>query len=414
MESHKLRIIHHRQLGHTWTVVLGILYFIVACTETATELENKETDDDIVSQIVYPLHLSYRKWDYHIAQWLPEHPLYEMAELMVAGAETDHPEIWFFFTEAEPPKKQYHYVNTESLVDYLSGGAPVDDTDRFVRRVSMTLDITEAAGGDISFKLALDDENGTPITWTFNTEGPTTPEYAAGLIDQTGHDLEGGILIMYISESALSDETTVLQIGNDQFPIGEWVELSQPPYFTAYHGVCTRGLSHGYLAAATVEYETVSKPNAVETGAMWQMTYRIGAEAPSSPLEWIVDTVSNNAFVVKGGPYVLDGTLLNGGMETSQLRYETDDGYLAVRFSPPLPDLNRMNANVPASVRFAIDIDDHMDQIIGTATILREGKTTQLLLTPTSPSWSIANQMRIWVQFSKSGHKVEAETIQTD
>jgi hypothetical protein len=319
--------------------------------------------------------------------------------------------VWVFFTEAEPPKKQHHYVNDPSLVTYLTGSSDDPPPDSGVYLVSMDFSMSEGSDGVLSFDVTFEDENDVPISWTFETTGPPSAEYAGELIDQIGHDLEGGILVMYISESALSSDATVLEIGDDRYPVGTWDELSQPPYFTAYHGVCTRGLSHGYLAAGEISYRTLSAPEAIEPGAAWQMQYQIGTDEPTA-FDWPVETRSKDAFTARNGSYVLTAKTQNGELEITEIRYEADGGYLSVRFDPALPDLQRLAADDPREVAFAIDIDDHLDQITGTATVTRDGRVRDILLAPESPDWAVANQMHVEIDSSKSEYTVKAETIQ--
>ena len=395
---------------------IGLLGMSVLASACGSSSEDERTSDDTTAaplppgQLVFPLMLSYRRWDYHLAQYLDEHPQFEMVELFVDDINSDEPKVWVFFTDAAPPKHQYHYVNDDSLAEYLTGGAD-KGLNRDVFVVPMDFNFTEEEDGAPSFEVSFVEDDEQPVSWVFNTIGPPEAQYGAGLVEQSGHDLIGGILVMYVPESNLASEDTVLQIGEDRYPVLEWEEYSEPPYFTAYHGFCSRNIAHGYLAAFDTTYETLSVPDEVVPGAAWQTTYQVEDGEPVS-FDWEVTEVSDHTFTAKVDANVLTETLDTEGAHLNELRFEAEDGFIAVQFDPALPDLQRMPDGGIAESVFTVEVDDYIDQITGTVSVSRDKSSTELLFAPASPDWAVGNQMRVTVDFTDSGHAVHIETIQ--
>lgn len=403
-----------RQPHRGWQLrVLTLLIVIVGCDEKDAEVDDETEDGSGTSQLVFPLLPSYRNWDYHFAQWLTGHPVYEMAELMVEGLETDAPEVWVFFTEAEAPKDQVHYVNCESLATYLGEGSDTPSS-RAIHVLPISFEMVTDENGAPGFDVSFEDETGTPVSWSYRTISEPTSEYADMLIPQSGHDLVGGILVMYVSLSTLSSETTVLRIGEEEYPIGEWEEHSVKPHFTAYHGFCSKELSHGYLSAGTVAYETVAAPERIEEDATWRMRFRVTADDEWTPFDYTVTRMTNDRFEAESGPFFVEATVSENRVGLLQLKYQADGGYIAVRFKPELPDLEKMAAGVSVDSAFAVDIDDHIDQITGVATATRTEQTVDLLLAPEYPDWAATNQMRVTLRFADDGYATAIETIQLD
>src|ERR1700748_1496176 len=64
---------------------------------------------------VVPLVSFFAHWDHHWYVWLKGHSTYEAVEVMSRQHGAEPAQVWVFFTERAPPKRQLHFTNDRRL-----------------------------------------------------------------------------------------------------------------------------------------------------------------------------------------------------------------------------------------------------------------------------------------------------------
>jgi len=352
------------------------------------------------SQLLIPLLPSYRNWDYHLFQGLDDHPRYEMVELMLDDTTSEEPLAWVFFTEREAPKRQLHYVSDAAYAADLARTASPDT--RVVEVTPIDVSWQQGSDGAYAFEVALETGDG-PVTWSVRSTGPATADYAE-LVEQSDHDLLGGILVMYLNQTVLVDAATALTIGDETWPVTVWEDISNA-YFTGYHGAVSPRLANGYLASYDEALELVALPERLEPGEGW--TYRVDDEER----QWLITEREGDALVVAGGSYTLELDVEGDALRLRSVRVTDDGGELALRYDPALPDLGRLVAGGAGEVAVAIDIDGHADVVSGALTFEADGDgRVALLLAPEAPAWAVKNPMRLTLDVTDAGHAYSSRT----
>ncbi len=231
-----------------------------------------ETENDKLPAPYVPITYVFQYWDHHLIQWLPESSRYETVEAFISDS-SETPLIHFFYTEREAragSKKQYHYANSPELAKSLCSGG-VGERECYAAEIGYERDLE---AGEPWFRLALDTQDG-PANWLFVASGPTSAKYGDILIDnaEAAHDLEGGLLVFYLAETATAASTTTLTLGPATHPVEEWPPWSAEPYFTAYHGTHSSGVYQGYVPAfAPALLSLATEARDYREGAEWHET----------------------------------------------------------------------------------------------------------------------------------------------
>jgi hypothetical protein len=205
-------------------------------------------------------------------QFLPDHPKYEMAEMMITERESE-PLLWFFVTERaarESSKYQVHYTNDPDWANQfkLSSG----DREAHLTEIKHSKSTEK---GKIHFTFKLDTLDGK-IFWDFWTMKGEPFAKHGGLRQQMKHDAKGHLLLFYNGKSMLADKSTCLTMGEERYPIQVWKEISHRPFFTAYQGTDSVSNGIGRLVAGEQIFELLSKPEKYAPGEKW--TYRLSDE----------------------------------------------------------------------------------------------------------------------------------------
>jgi hypothetical protein len=187
---------------------------------------------------VAPEQIVYRHWPEQFVQWIgPELP-YTMIELYVDPGSGATPVYDAVLTERTTGKR-IHYANQQPMVDIdKRSGAEA-------YLATMQLDRPANAGKDATYLLRFIDHAGEPVSWQF-IQG-------SDLSERGGGSSPAGIdppVLMYRERSAVAGEGAAVKIGNKVSVADVWTEISQPPYFVAYHGAVSQNVDIAVFAAA--------------------------------------------------------------------------------------------------------------------------------------------------------------------
>jgi hypothetical protein len=264
------------------------------------------------------------------------------------------------------------------------------------------------ADGGLTFDVQLERDEGD-LDWQVSTTGPPTDDYSE-LVEQSDHDLLGGILVMYIHDTVLIDETTILSLGNDTWPATVWDEISSD-YFTGYHGAVSPRLAHGYLSTGEARYELLGSPKRVEVGQSWSYDLTIESSSPVT-YEWTIDESDNGFVRASGGAFSFTASTVASGLQLREARADNDGGHVAVRYVPDLPALGTLERGYSAEVDFAIDIDEVADAMAGRVSVeVLDDSEVELVMQPTEPAWAVRNPMHVNVRFTETGHVISSFAV---
>ena len=383
-------------------LLLGSL-LLLAC-DGATERETRS-----VPLPLQPVQLSYRYWDHHLIQWLPDSSPYETIEAMIDES-TEPPTIHFFYTEREArdgSKKQYHYGNTESLIASIC----VSAGDRECRQADIDYEYSESDTGP-SFHISLQTAAGS-VDWQFVSEGTPSEQYAAGLIDnaEAGHDLRGGVLVFYLAESALSSATSVVAIGDESYPIQPWEEVSQEPYFTAYHGAYSRGVHQGYLPAyGPIRASELETPIAYEQGATWRYRMHYEGSDQSEEQNTALAKREGNTLIFERDSVTITALLQADALMTQSVSIESLANRMAVTFNPPLPEFASMETGEHES-SWSLAMAGNEAMMSGTITAVKDGAELRVRFDPQAPAWTVPLGLNTVFNYGADGLEQRAETF---
>ena len=189
-----------------------------------------------------PAGIAYRYFPRQFVQWVgPELP-YSMIELEVDDRGTKP--LYDVALTDRTTSKRVHYTNQQAEVeiDKAFGGE--------AHLVPMQFDSPAEAAKGATYLLRFTTETGTPVTWQF-IQGSDVTEQGGGM---TPLSTPSPILI-YREQAAVAGEGTALKVGNITSTAEMWKEISQPPYFIAYHGALSTDVHTLAFVPRTIELE---------------------------------------------------------------------------------------------------------------------------------------------------------------
>jgi hypothetical protein len=259
---------------------------------------------------IAPEQIVYRHWPEQFVQWIgPELP-YTMIELYVdpAGATPLYEAV---LTERATGKR-VHYSNQLQMVDIAQrSGAPAYLT-------TIQLDRPANADKGATYLLRFVDHAGEPVSWQF-IQGSDISERGGG---SSPAGLDPPVLI-YRERGAVAGEGTALKIGNTVSTADVWTEISQPPFFVAYHGAVSENVDIAVFAGAGQQWTTISAPSALATGAEWKLKAQDGlgctlrVQALAGDHATILDTDEH----LPGRTVVIEAAWTNGAWSIEKLHY---------------------------------------------------------------------------------------------
>ena len=270
----------------------------------------------------------YRHWPEQFVQWIgPELP-YTMIELYVDPGAGGTPLYEAVLTERATGKR-VHYSNQQQMVDINKRSG----ADAYL--TNMQLDRPANTGTGATYLLRFVDHAGQPVSWQW-IQGSDMSERGGG---SSPAGLTPPVL-MYRERSAVAAEGTALKIGNTVSAADVWTEISQPPYFVAYHGAYSQNVDIAVFAGTGQEWTTVSGPKTLATGAEWKLKAQDGlgcslrVQAVNGDHATILDTDDH----LPGRTIALEASLTNGTWSIEKLHYsaagaDANQG-LTISFAP--------------------------------------------------------------------------------
>jgi hypothetical protein len=270
----------------------------------------------------------YRHWPEQFVQWIgPELP-YTMIELYIDLGAGTKPVYDAVLTERTTGKR-IHYANQQQMVDIdKRSGAEAYLT-------TIQLDRPANAGKDATYLLRFVDHAGEPVSWQF-IQGSDISERGGGS-SPAGIDPP---VLMYRERSAVAGEGAAVKIGDKVSVADVWTEISQPPYFVAYHGAMSQNVDIAVFAGAGQQWTTVSGPKSLAVGAEWKLKAQdgLGCTLRVQSLAGDHATIVDSDDHLPGRTVTIEGTLNNGAWSIEKLHYaaaEADANQgLTISFAP--------------------------------------------------------------------------------
>ena len=239
----------------------AVTTFLLLCSAVSLFAQSSEPS---LPPPIAPEQIVYRHWPEQFIQWIgPELP-YTMIELYVDPGAGTTPVYDAVLTERTTGKR-IHYANQQQMVDIdKRSGAEA-------YLATMQLDRPANAGKDATYLLRFVDHAGEPVSWQF-IQGSDISERGGGS-SPAGIDPP---VLMYRERSAVAGEGAAVKIGNKVSVADVWTEISQPPYFVAYHGAVSENVDIAVFAGAGQQWTTVSAPKSLAVGAEWKLKAQDG------------------------------------------------------------------------------------------------------------------------------------------
>jgi hypothetical protein len=188
-----------------------------------------------------PQQIIYHHWPEQFVQWVgPELP-YSMFEFYADANATGGPLYEAVLTERATGKR-IRYANQQQPGEEM-----------YITNIQF--DRPAAAGKDANYMVRFVDHSGQPVSWQF-VQGSDMSARGGG---SSPAGLQPPVLV-YRELGAVAGEGTALKIGDKVSTADVWAEISQPPYFVAYHGAYSQNVDIAVFTGAPQQWTTVSAP----------------------------------------------------------------------------------------------------------------------------------------------------------
>jgi hypothetical protein len=281
---------------------------LLLCSAVALAAQSVEA---VLPPPMAPEQITYRHWPEQFVQWIgPELP-YTMIELYVDPGSGATPLYEAVLTERATGKR-VHYSNQQQMVDIDKRSS----ADAYL--TNMQLDRPANAGTGATYLLRFVDHTGQPVSWQW-IQGSDMSERGGG---SSPAGVEPPVL-MYRGRSAVAGEGSALKIGNTVSTADVWTEISQPPYFVAYHGASSENVDFAVFAGAGQQWTTITGPKTLAAGAEWKLKSQDGlgcslrVQAMNGDHATILDTDDH----LPGRTVTIEATWTNGAWSIEKMRY---------------------------------------------------------------------------------------------
>jgi len=206
-----------------------------------------------------PTGITYRYFPRQFVQWVgPELP-YSMIELDVddRGVKPTYDAV---LTDRATGKR-VHYVNQqlELEIDRFAGAE--------AHLVPMQFDEPAEAAKGATYLLRFVTETNTPVSWQF-VQGSDVTGQGGGMNPLATPNP----VLLYREQAAVAGEGTALKVGAITSTADMWKEISQPPYFVAYHGALSQDVHTLAFVPQTIAWKIDPAAAAVAPAADWTLT----------------------------------------------------------------------------------------------------------------------------------------------
>jgi hypothetical protein len=277
---------------------------------------------------IAPEQIVYRHWPEQFVQWIGPELSYSMIELYVDPAGGATPLYDAVLTERSSGKR-VHYTNQQQMVDI----AKRSGADAYL--TTMQLDRPANVGKDATYLLRFVDHTGQPVSWQF-IQGSDISERGGG---SSPAGIEPPVLI-YRERSAVAGEGSALKIGNTVSVADVWTEISQPPYFVAYHGALSENVDIAVFAAAPEQWTTIDAPKTLSVGAEWKLKAQdgLGCTLRVQALNGEHATILESDDHLAGRTVTIEAALTGGVWSIDKMHYaavgEDANQGLTISFAP--------------------------------------------------------------------------------
>jgi hypothetical protein len=286
----------------------AVTTFLLLCSAVSLFAQSGESP---LPPPIAPEQIAYRHWPEQFVQWIgPELP-YTMIELYVDPGAGTTPVYDAVLTDRTTGKR-IHYANQQQMVDIdKRSGAEAYLT-------TMQLDRPANEGKGATYLLRFVGHAGEPVSWQF-IQGSDISERGGGS-SPAGVDPP---VLMYRERSAVAGEGAAVKIGNKVSVADVWTEISQPPYFIAYHGAMSQNVDFAVFAGAGQQWTTVSAPKNLAAGAEWKLKGQdgLGCTLRVESLAGDHATIVDSDDHLPGRTVTIEGTLNNGAWSIEKLHY---------------------------------------------------------------------------------------------
>lgn len=257
-----------------------------------------------------PVHqVLFHHWPEQFVQWIgPELP-YSMIELYADPADKAGPLYDVVLTE-RASEKRIHYSDRQTMVDLnKKTGA-----EAYLTRVQ--LDRPPSPGPNAAYVLRFVDHSGAPVIWQFVQASPIGER--GGGLSPAGDQPP---VLMYRERSAIAAQESALKIGNVTSPIEVWKEISQPPFFVAYHGALTEDLDTATFVESGEQWTTVRAPASLQVGAEWKLKAGDGRESTLRVASLVGDIAVVSEDLGSKGTLTIEARFAEGAWSTRKIHF---------------------------------------------------------------------------------------------
>ncbi len=320
---------------------------------------------------IEPIRVFYRYWPLQFVQFVGTELPYSMITLEVDPA-GKKPAIVLTLTDRATGKR-VHYAETDALVAMEAASGEES------HKAAMAWEPadTEAVGAVSTVRLTL--ANGKPLVWRF-VQGSDVSERGGGMTPLPGSKVP---VFAYREQAAVAGEGTALQIGGVASPAAVWTEISQPPYFVAYHGAMSESAHTLVFLPGAADWIVKSAPSSLAVGQSWALDAANGNHATVR-----IDKVDGTAFVLN-----TTDAFEPGVQRTIEATRGADGGwsFQRVRFSP-VKDGAKHSVTVEFAAPLNAGVDSDKVTVLAKKTVLGTGVVTggkdgAMTLVFSDPAW---------------------------
>jgi hypothetical protein len=262
-------------------------------------------------------------------------------------------------------------------------------------------------------RLSLDTQIGR-LAWDFHARGSPSSQHGDRLVDALGaaHDLKGGLLALYLVNSAVSTKDTNVTIGDGKFSAQPWPEISKPPYFVAYRGVYSAPVHLAYFPAIPgVRVSLHEAPMEHRDGAEWLYRWQpaSGTNTESRDVRVQLGLASASSWRFSAPNFEHAVAVRRGMLETHELAGRDGGDRASVRFRPALPDLLRASDGHHTS-RFALSMAGVEKLLTGAFSVSKSKRRITGELRPDAPAWATQLALRVSIDLGPDGYTYSSAT----
>jgi hypothetical protein len=352
----------------------------------------QEAQDARLLYLAPPLIVHFEYTPRYFLQWLNDHPQYTRIEAAVTDSE---PLVINLALTEKSSGRRVNYCDSEERLKAMAQAG------QEARLTKISYRATNNFGQAPSHEFGFTDERGQAVRWRFTMAAPVS-ERGAGLTPQEG---AAGLRLIYREMGTAAGEGTAVQIGAKVYEAEPWTEISAPPYFVAYRGAYSDGVSVGALLPGQESWRVTEPPKDypkdwLKEGAQWALgddrgrIRRLRVTAKRGDELMIQET---------GGSLTLQARQTPAGFALRSITLTSRSKTMRISF---LPELD-LAAGSTTPIDFQIDQNGHNKIAHGSLSVEKRGGAASLRWTFKSPDWAKSCAIDSTVTMSGDSYKVE-------